>query len=61
MQGSDIHDTGNMQAQHKKYLQQVLSINNEVEDWEVSLLNKNNERKYCILTAAQEEGTEGKI
>lgn len=49
------------QAQHKKYLQQVLSINNEVEDWEVSLLNKTNERKYCILTAAQEEGTEGKI
>ncbi|HYD19928.1 MAG TPA: ATP-binding protein, partial [Flavipsychrobacter sp.] len=42
------------QAQHKKYLQQILKTGNEVKDWEVLLLTNAGERKNCVITVAKE-------
>lgn len=42
------------QAQHKKFLQQSLSVGNELNDWEVILNTKGGEKKYCILTVSTE-------
>ncbi len=42
------------QAQHKKYLLQTIQTNKEVNDWEVSILTSDGEKKICILTATHE-------
>jgi PAS domain S-box-containing protein len=47
------------QAQHRKYLQQSLQSHKAINDWEVILLTKNNEKKDCILTATIEENNNG--
>lgn len=45
------------QAQHKKYLQQSLQHNFDVDDWEVMLNTKDGDKKHCILsiTAVDDE------
>lgn len=43
------------QAQHRKFLQNSLSGNREVNDWEVELIAKSGERKSCILTVSIEK------
>ena len=45
------------QQQHKNFLIQSLSVNKEVNDWEVVLCTKNDERKTCILSATVEDNT----
>jgi len=47
------------QAQHKKYLQHTLQHRRLINDWEVTLLTKEGERRICILTASIEEDTAG--
>lgn len=42
------------QAQHKKYLQQVLKTGSELKDWEVLLLTNSGERKSCVVTISKE-------
>ncbi len=49
------------QAQHKKYLTQTLRQRKEVDDWEVSMLTKEGERKYCTLSASFEENHIGEL
>lgn len=43
------------QAQHKKYLQQLLQSRREVNDWEVVFTSINGDKKPCILSATMEE------
>lgn len=43
------------QAQHKRFLQNSLDNNREVNDWEVELIAKNGERKSCIVTVSIEQ------
>lgn len=43
------------QAQHKKYLQQILQSQREINDWEVGLTDSAGEKRICILTASREE------
>lgn len=43
------------QAQHKKFLQQLLLSNKELNDWEVMLSTKSGEKKSCILTVSPEQ------
>lgn len=43
------------QAQHKKFLQQLLLSHKELNDWEVTLTTKSGEKKSCVLTVAPEE------
>ncbi len=43
------------QAQHKKYLQNILKIGKELIDWEVQLLTVNGERRHCIITVSVEQ------
>jgi len=49
------------QAQHKKYLSQTLRQQKAVDDWEVSMLTKDGERKFCTLTASFEENHTGNM
>ena len=49
---SDIID----QAQHKKFLAQSLQHRYEVNDWEVILHTRDDEKKSCTLTITREEG-----
>jgi PAS domain S-box-containing protein len=49
------------QAQHKKFLTQSIKQRKEVEDWEVLMLTKDGERKYCTLTASFEESHTGQV
>jgi len=43
------------QAQHKKYLQQMLQQTLEINDWEVLLDTKDGDKKTCILTITNDE------
>lgn len=43
------------QAQHKKYLQQMVKSGKEIKDWEVLLVTKDGEKKSCLLTATVEQ------
>lgn len=43
------------QAQHKRYLLQMLQTRGEVIDWEVVLSGRSGEKKFCILSASLEE------
>jgi PAS domain S-box-containing protein len=47
------------QAQHKNYITQALQSNRDLKDWEVVLVSKNGEKKYCILSARREEDHTG--
>ncbi len=50
------------QAQHRKFLQQLVQQRSEVNDWEVILNTKDGEKKYCILTLTPEaEDEDGHI
>lgn len=49
------------QAQHKKFLIQSIRQQKEVDDWEVQMLTKEGERKYCTLTASFEESHTGQM
>lgn len=42
------------QAQHKKFLQQSMQVGRDVNDWEVTLITKDGERKPCMLTLTLE-------
>jgi PAS domain S-box-containing protein len=42
------------QAQHKKFLQQQLQAGKDIADWEVMLMAKSGEKKYCLLSAKME-------
>jgi len=47
------------QAQHKKFLLNIIQNKGIINDWEVVLTTKGGEKKVCILTAAKEgEGNE---
>ena len=46
-------------AQHKTYLTQLIQTKKELKDWEVTLLSKDGERKYCIISAKLEEDYSG--
>jgi PAS domain S-box-containing protein len=43
------------QAQHKKFLLQVLQSGRDINDWEVPLVCANGEKKYCLVSAKMEE------
>jgi len=43
------------QQQHKNYLGQTLQAGREINDWEVTLVTKNNDRRTCVLSATVEE------
>jgi PAS domain S-box-containing protein len=45
--------------QQRVALEQAIAEGDEVTDWEVVMLTKNNERKYCILTLTLEESDKG--
>lgn len=46
--------------EQKEFLKHSLQSNKEVNDWEVVLVTKNMEKKFCILTVTtQPEGTDG--
>ncbi len=47
------------QAQHKNFLTQLLQTKRELVDWEVVLLSKDGERKYCLISAKLEEDYSG--
>ncbi len=47
------------QAQHKNFLTQLLQTKKELIDWEVVLLSKDGERKYCLISAKLEEDYSG--
>lgn len=44
-------------AQHKKYLVHTLATTKEINDWEVSLVNKDGDQSICIMTATVEDLT----
>jgi PAS domain S-box-containing protein len=43
------------QDSNKKYLQKALEDRTDIDDWEVPLITKEGERKYCILTLSIED------
>lgn len=49
------------QAQHKKYLKQILQANLEIEDWEVVLVTKEGDKKVCIMNISKELNPHGDI
>ena len=44
------------QPEQREFLKEALRSTNEVNDWEVVLNTKSNEKKYCILTVTMEPG-----
>ena len=43
------------QAQHRKFITQQLQAGKDINDWEVMLVAKNGEKKYCLISANREE------
>lgn len=47
------------QAQHKKFLTQLLHTRKVVDDWEITLSTKDGDKKHCMITATLEDGYNG--
>jgi PAS domain S-box-containing protein len=47
------------QAQHKKFLTQLLHTRKVIDDWEITFTAKDGDKKYCMLTATLEDGYSG--
>lgn len=48
-----------VKAQHRRFLSQALATKKVVEDWEVEMLTRSGDTKYCVLTASHEVDREG--